>query len=203
MVCGCASASRQTGQPDAANTNGGDGGNSGPQDSATASGSCASPFTGVLATWDFSGAAGNQDSTPSSSTATGVSAGDVARSSSLTPTAGTDSINSSNWTTGGSADTTRFYTFGLQPPSGCSMSLKSLAIDTKASSTGPGAAAVATSDDNFTQMSTFDPSSSATSTLSVDASTSMVELRVYGYSASGAAGTLRIQNTLTVSGSLQ
>jgi len=157
----------------------------------------------VLATWVFTGAAGNQASTPSSSTATGVSAGDVARSVSLTAASGANSINSSNWATGTSPDTTKFYTFGLQPPNGCSMSLTSLAIDAKASATGPAAASVATSDDGYTQSSSVDPNSATSPSLSVNASTTMVELRVYGYSASGTTGTLRIQNTLTVTGSLQ
>jgi len=188
--------------------NGGDG-SSGDTDGSTqrdapeSSGSCTSPFTGVLATWDFTGAAGNQASTSSSMTATGVSAGDVARSASVTASSGSNSINSSNWTTGASPDPTKFYTFGLQPPNGCSMSLTSLAVDAKASGTGPAAASVATSDDSFTAMSTVAPNSTSTPSLSVNASTAMVEIRIYGYSATGTSGTMRIENTLTVSGSLQ
>jgi len=211
-LCGCASASATQGgggggTADAPSNSGNDG-SSGtdafvPQDAPMVSGSCTTPFTGVLATWSFTGAAGNQPSTAVSTTATGMSAGDVARSTGITATSGANSINSSNWATGASPDTTKFYTFGLQPPSGCSMSLTSVAIDAKASSTGPASAAVATSDDSFTQMSSVDPNSATTPSLSVNASTAMVELRVYGYSAGGTSGTFRIQNTLSVSGSLQ
>jgi hypothetical protein len=172
-------------------------------DAPQVTGSCSTPFSGVLATWDFTGAAGNQASTSASQSATGVSAGDAARSASLTAMTGANSINSSGWATGASPDPTKFYTFGLQPPSGCSMTLTSLAIDTKASATGPSSASVATSDDGFTQSSDVNPNAATAPALSVNASTAIVELRVYGYGASSASGTFRIQNTLTVTGSLQ
>ena len=134
-------------------------------------------------------------------TATGITAGAVQRAAALTAVSGANSINSSSWPTAAQADATKYYALTIAPPSGCMLSLTALAIDAKASGTGPAAAAVATSLDAFAQLVTI--STSAASTPAVTATHGgPIELRVYGYSASAAAGTLRLQGTLSVQGSL-
>jgi hypothetical protein len=40
-------------------------------------------------------------------------------------------------------------------------------------------------------------------TLSVSAATSAIEVRIYGYGASASGGTFRIQNTVSLGGSIQ
>ena len=40
-------------------------------------------------------------------------------------------------------------------------------------------------------------------TLTVTGATTAIEVRVYGYNATGTGGTMRIENTMTVSGSLK
>ncbi len=157
---------------------------------------------GVLTTYDFSGQPGNQASTAATSTMAGLTAGAVSRSSSISATAGADSINASDWSTS-TVDPTRYYTFTLTPPSSCALDITSITIDTKASSTGPASGAIATSADKFATTTTFTPGTSATVSLSVSGSTSPVEVRIYGYDASGTLGTWRVETTLTASGAIK
>jgi len=172
-------------------------------DSGNNNTTCATPFNGTLATFDFTNEPGNQTSTAASSTAAGVSAGALARSSALTAVSGASSINASNWTTASKLDATRYYTFTLTPKGGCTLDVSSLSITTAASKTGPTLAAAATSDDNFATTSSVSVGATATPTLSVSGATGAVEVRVYGWSASSTSGTLRVTSTLTVAGSLQ
>ncbi|HSN30897.1 MAG TPA: hypothetical protein VLT45_31640 [Kofleriaceae bacterium] len=167
-------------------------------------GSCPQAFSGALATWSFTGQTGTEASVSASATATGVTAGAVSRSASLTvPTGGQNSINASNWPTAAQLDAQKYYTFIVTPPSGCQMDLSSLSIDALSSGTGPTMAVVATSDDSYGQTSTVSTTAPSTPALHVSGATTMIELRVYGFSASSASGTLRIQNTLTLNGALR
>jgi len=206
LACGCARGTEQHTGPTPDGSNGPHPDASGSVDAAqdidAPSGACAMPFSGVLATWTFTGQPGNQASTPSSSTAPGVTAGAVQRSSGLTAVSGSGSINSSNWSLTAMADTTKYYTFTVTPPSGCAMDLTMLSIDAKSSSTGPTMAQVGTSADTYGQTSMVATSTASTPALSVSGASGMIELRVSGFSASGAAGTMRVQNTLKITGSL-
>jgi hypothetical protein len=170
--------------------------------SGSNSGNCAMAFSGVLATWSLTGQPGTQTSTPSTSSASGVSAGALTRASGLTAGAGTNSINSSNWPTG-TLDPTKYYAFTLTPPSGCTLSASQLAIDLTTSGTGPTSSSVATSADSFGATTTVSPTTASTPSLSVTAHSGMLEVRVYGFSAGATTGTMRIQNTLSITGSLQ
>jgi hypothetical protein len=167
---------------------------------AAASNPCA--FTGALATYTFAGEAGNQAQTAATSKASGITAGPIKRAATLTATSGAASINASNWPTTAQVDPTKFYTLTLTPPAGCMMSLTSIAIDVKSSGTGPATGALATSSDNF---ATFKPVSTGTPSTPAVAmtTTSALEVRVYGYSASSTSGTMRVQGTLTINGSMQ
>ncbi|HUJ62665.1 MAG TPA: hypothetical protein VLX92_29385 [Kofleriaceae bacterium] len=182
---------------------GGGGGGSGMQPDAQQSGSCAQAFTGTLGTWSFASEPGSQASTSSSGSAPGVTAGEFKRSSGLTTSTGANSINSANWATSAQLDPSKYYTATITPPSGCTMSITGIGIDAKASATGPASGAVATDADNFQQTSPVDTNSQSSPSLSVSAATGAVEIRIYGYGASGTSGTFRVQTTFTVSGSLQ
>jgi hypothetical protein len=160
-------------------------------------------FSGALATWDLTGQAGSQASTTVTSTGGGVTASALTRAAALTATSGLNSINSSNWPTGAALDATKYYSFTVTPPAGCNLSITSLAIVAKSSGTGPVTAVAATSVDNFagtTAVSTTAPSSPAVTAAN---QTAVVEVRLYGYGAGGTAGTMRVENTLTVNGTVQ
>jgi hypothetical protein len=169
---------------------------------APPSSSCAQPFTGVLATWTLTGQAGNQASTPATSTATGVTAGALARSAGLTAVSGANSINASGWPTTSTADTTKYFTLTVTPPSGCSLAISSAAIDVAHSGTGPATGALATSADSYAQQLSISTSTATTPSLVVSGGTTQLEIRIYGYMASSASGTMRLQNTVTLTGSL-
>jgi hypothetical protein len=167
----------------------------------TSTGPCA--FTGVLATWDFTGELGSQVSTAAKSSATNVTAGAVSRASVLTPVAGADSLNSSNWATATTVNTAKYVTFSITPKGSCSIDVTQVSIATKSSATGPTKVALATSDDAFATMVALAPNTTATPSLAITGATTALEFRVYGWAASAAGGTMRVDLTLTVSGSTQ
>jgi len=158
-------------------------------------------FSGVLATYDFTGELGNQVSTPAKSTAPNVTAVAISRASVLTATAGADSLNSSNWATAANVNTNKYVTFSVAPTGSCTLDITQVSIATKSSGTGPTKVALATSVDAFAAMTTLTPNATSTPSLSITGATSAVEIRVYGWAASGAGGTMRVDTTLTVSGS--
>lgn len=166
-------------------------------------GSCTMAFTGMLASWDFTSEPGTQAMTAVHASAPGVTAGGVQRAAALTAVSGLNSINSNNWPSAAQLDATKYYAFSVTPPSGCTLSIASVAIDAKASGTGPASAVIATSADAYTQKGTVATSAPGTVTVTVTAATGAVELRVFGYAAPAAAGTFRLQNTLAITGSLQ
>jgi hypothetical protein len=170
--------------------------------SGSGSGSGACSFSGVLATWNLASQPGTEVSAPSTTTAPGVTGATLGRSVGLTAAAGTGSINSTNWPTTAQLDMTKYYTLTMTPPSGCSISVTMMSIDALASGTGPANGSVATSADAFAHTTTV--STSAPSQPAVTATLpGMLELRVYGFGASATSGTLRLQNTLSVTGTLQ
>lgn len=175
---------------------------SGSADAATPTG-CANAFTGVVATWDFTGEAGNQQSTAVKTTATGVVAGPVQRAIGLTPVSGANAINSSNWSTAAQPDLTKYYALTIAPPSNCTLAITMVAIDARASGTGPAMASVATSADGYALKAAVSTAAASTAAVAVPAQGAQVELRIYGYGASATAGTLRLQTTLSITGSLQ
>ncbi len=166
-------------------------------------GSCTSPFTGALATWDFSGGAGTESTMPASASATGVTAGDVTRSSDLTATAGNGSINSSNWSNSSSLDTAKsYYTLTVSPPAGCALDVTKLTISTVKSGTGPADGAIGTSADSFGSTTAVSTDASSSPAVTVSDDTSDLEIRIYGYHATSTSGTMRLESTLTVTGSI-
>jgi hypothetical protein len=159
-------------------------------------------FSGVLATWDFTGELGSQTSTAAKSSAANVTAGAISRASVLTAVAGADSLNSSNWATASTVNTNKYVTFSITPKGSCTLDITQVSIATKSSSTGPTKVALATSNDAFAAMTTLTPNATSTPALSITGATTAIEIRVYGWAASGSGGTMRVDTTLTVSGAL-
>jgi hypothetical protein len=170
--------------------------------SGVPTGPCADPYVGVLATWSFASQPGNEISVAAEGTGTGVTAGVVGRSSGVIADAGSASINSRDWATTATRDPTKYYTFSVTPPAGCSMSLTGMSIDAKASTSGPATAVIATSADGFSATTSVGTAGTTTEVLSVNAP-GAVELRVYGYGATKTTGTFRIASNLVLSGSVQ
>jgi hypothetical protein len=159
-------------------------------------------FTGALVTFDLTGQTGSETSAAAKSSATGVMGGALSRASGLTAVAATGSIDSSGWSLGTTADPTLYYTFTVTPAAGCSVALTSLAIDVKASATGPANVDVGTSVDNYAALSTpVAGTSIGTVTLSASAA-APISVHVFGYGATSSAGTLRIESTMTLSGTI-
>jgi len=171
-------------------------------DAPPASSGCTQPYSGVLATWSFAGAAGTQASTAVATTAPGVTGGAVTRAG-VTATAGTNSINSTGWSTQATRDVAKYYTLTIAPPAGCTLSLSSASIDGRASGTGPAAASIATSVDAFTQTSTVSTTAASTPALAVAGAGSAVEVRIYGFSATSSSGTFRLAGSVSLSGTIQ
>ena len=74
------------------------------------------------------------------------------------------------------------------------MTLTSVALYVSASGTGPAKGDVATSADGFTTHTTaFAGTSNTTVALSNVSGTGAIEVRAYGYGATGSAGTFRIR----------
>jgi hypothetical protein len=176
-------------------------GSSAGSDSGTTGGDCA--FSGALATWSFTGETGTQASTAASASATGVTASALARSAGLTAVSGLSSINSSNWPTAAQLDATKYYAFSITPPASCMIAITTIEIDAKSSGTGPASAVAATSIDAYTQTTSVSTTAPETITLNTTATASPIEVRVYGFSATGVNGTLRLQQAVTVNGTIQ
>jgi hypothetical protein len=161
---------------------------------------CATPLgSGAYATYDFTGSPGTQNSTAVTTVLPGVTATDVSRSAMLTPTAAVDAISSSDWSSG-PLDPARYYTFTITPMGLCTLRLQSLLINVASNATGPKHVAFATSVDKFAKPVIVAPGYWVI-TLPA-AALAPIEVRVYGYDAQLPTGTMRIQNTLTVTGAL-
>ena len=164
---------------------------------------CTQASTGVLATWDFTGETGNQQTTAVKTVVHGVVAGAVQRSTGVTAVTGANAMNASNWSLATQVDLTKYYALTVAPPSGCSLAITKVAVDAKASGTGPAMGAIATAADNFTQATAISTAGPSTPTFTIPAQTAPLELRIYGYGATNTAGTLRLQTTLSITGTLQ
>ncbi len=177
----------------------------GPETGVTDSGCVGHGTTGALVTFDLSSQSGSETTAAATKSATGVTGGaTLARASGLTAVSGSGSINSSGWPTSTTATATDYYTLTVTPAAGCSVTLSSIALDVKASSTGPAKGDVATSADTFgTHTASFAGTATPTVALTGVTGTGPIEVRFYGYAATGSSGTFRIENTLTLSGSIE
>lgn len=132
-----------------------------------------------------------------------MTGGDFTRGPGLVASSGAGSINSSKWSTAAQLDETTYYTVSIAPPSGCALTLTNIAIDASSSATGPAMAAVGTDADGFVATSPISTNTASSATLSVAGVTNPVEIRIFGYGATSVNGTMRVESSFTVSGSLQ
>ena len=160
-------------------------------------------YSGPLATFSLGSQPGSETSASVTSTGGGVTASALSRSSGLTSVSGAGSINSSGWSTNSSADPSLYYTLSITPGSNCTVTVTTVAYDLKASTTGPSKADLATSADNFASHgASFAATGTGNAAVSSATSSGPLEIRVYGYGASSSSGTLRIENSLVVNGTI-
>lgn len=167
-------------------------------------GACAFATAGSLVSFDLSALVGTPAKASPSSSAAGLIVTPLTRTG-VTAASASGAINASAWPIGG-LDTGKHYAFTVTPPVGCTLTLTTLAADVKASSNGPATAAIATSVDNYVAVRSS-PLTSAAGAIAfpvpgVVAVQAKVELHVYGFAAGSPGGTMRLQNAMTLSGSL-
>lgn len=122
-------------------------------------------------------------------TATGIG-----RGSGISGTNGNNRYNANSWNTVG-IDLTAYYEFTITPNSGRSVSFISFVYTAQASGTGPTTFAFRTSLDGFTTDVGTPTATGATIDLSAPQYqnvSSAITFRIYGWNASGAAGTFSI-----------
>ena len=162
-----------------------------------------SGYAGALATFAFDGDPGSEASVAGVAATGGVTSSALSRSLALTPTKASGSLSASHWGTGESADAGRYFTFTITPASGCTLSLDAVRVGLRASTTGPKAVDIATSADGFAAHTASVPGTSEPTASLTATSSGAIEIRIYGYQASSSAGTLRIVDTVTLSGEIQ
>jgi hypothetical protein len=158
-------------------------------------GGCPSAGTGILATFDFSSAAGDEVTLPGTS-ALGATVGPLSRSSALARVTGSGSMNASGWTS-----SSAYYTFSVTPPSGCKVAPGTLSAALKSSGTGPTSASAGSSLSSFAATGSGLASFSATFS-GTGAAGASVEIRIFGAGATSSGGTMRV-TSLSLSGALE
>lgn len=159
--------------------------------------------------FDTTGKAGNEATITATATDPNVQ-GPVAlaRGPGLAANAGADSFNSSGWALGAAIGADDYLAFTVAPASKFTLTLASLVFDHDRSNTGPQSFEVRTSLDGFAAaIATFDvPTANPIADETVTFGPAFanlggpVEVRLYGFRASGTGGTWRIKD-LVVKGS--
>lgn len=166
---------------------------------ATPSTSCT--YSGTLVTFDLGSLSGAAPEAAPTSKATGVTATALKRVG-VTAVSGSGALNANNWPTG-NVDKGKYFTFTVAPPAGCAITLAKLSLTLDASSTGPSSASAGTSVDAFGALRNVPIGNATDVTLQgVAGIGGVVEVRIYGSSAQASSGTLRIDKSLSLSGSL-
>ncbi|GAB4048775.1 T9SS type A sorting domain-containing protein [Spirosoma litoris] len=158
-----------------------------------------------VATYTFTSAdPGNQTSKAVTSNDANITASDITRGTGITAVAAASSINSSGWT-GSAQDATDYYEFTLTPNTGYQMNLTGLNLTERRSNTGPTTYLIAYSiaGGSETTVSTGPLSGTVDATLNISLSiqtAQSIRFRIYAWGATSNSGTLRLNQTLTVTG---
>lgn len=150
----------------------------------------------TLATYNLAGAAGSETSSAAATILGNVTATPITRGSGLSANAGGNSFNSANFAT--TFDANKYVQLGIAPTAGNSLTLNNLFFNTQRSNTGPATIEIRSSLDGYaTIVSTILPAASlAAQSVALPAAFSSlstgVTFRLFGYGASGTAGTFRL-----------
>jgi hypothetical protein len=160
-------------------------------------------FTGELVSFDLTAATGTPATIAAAAKGPGVTATALKRVG-VTATSSAGAINASGWPTG-ALDPSKHFAFSITPPPGCTLTATTLTLDLKASSSGPTQASVGTSADGYAHLESVALAAGGATTVplaGVSGVSGPVEIHVFGFAADATTGTLRIQNTLSLTGSL-
>jgi len=161
------------------------------------------PVSGVLQQYNFTGANGDEAIFPPDGQPLNGALSNMKRGSGLQPSAAGNVFNSTGFTTGATADTSDYYSFSIKANTGFQLNLDSLVFGQRKSNSGPASYAIRSSQDNFQgDLST----GQGTNTISWNnktvfgaaftgiSSDQTTEFRIYGYGATAASGTWRIDS---------
>lgn len=160
-------------------------------------------FTGVLAKYDLSGLSGSAAKADVTTVNGGITATSIVRNN-VAAASASGALNASGWPTAAALDPAKYFSLTLTAPAGCAFKTSTVVVDLKASGSGPANGSVATSGDAFASTTGASTAGAAvTLPIVVDtAAGQTLEVRIYGYGATAASGTLRVDNALTINGAL-
>ena len=159
--------------------------------------------SGLLQQFNFTGAAGNEVSFPADGQPANGAIGNMKRGSGLAPSAAGNVFASTGFSTSTSVDTADYFSFSIKANQGFKLNLDSIVFGQRRSNSGPANYAVRSSLDGFqadlatgTAASTISYNNKAVLEPDFQAlpSSQTVEFRLYGYAASSATGTWRIDS---------
>src|SRR5215204_2797452 len=168
------------------------------------------PGPGTLGNFDTLGLSGTTSPTSVSPSlvAANLTFSTLTRGAGLTQGAASNAFTSSSWQTAAAlvvAGNTDYYEFTMTPTAGYEFSVSALRVGLQRSSTGPAIVEVRSSADSYaTSLGTFGVTTSLltftadlAATPDLQDRTSPLTFRFYGYGASAAGGTLRIQRVIS------
>lgn len=158
---------------------------------------------GANVTFSFTGAVGSETTFPADAVTTPGLAlrPEMSRGPGATAAAAGNAFSGTSWNTA-ALDPTAYYSFTITPSSTTALTLLNLALDDQKSGTGPTTAVIRSSLDGFTAdlvtFTTHTAIATGHTTLPLGAAfanlTAPVELRIFGFGATAAGGTWRIDN---------
>ena len=155
--------------------------------------------TTPLVQYNFTGATGAEDSLAADAQPANGRFYFARRGSAITGTAGGNYITANNWPT--TFNNNAYFSVGGRPDAGYNLNLTALALTVRHSAAGPGTFEIRSSLDNYTSvLKTITVPSSTVADVrdslvlgpAFSGLTSKVEFRVFGYNATGATGTGRL-----------
>ncbi len=159
----------------------------------------------AIATYTFTGAVGNEATLPADlPQPIGVNAGVVDRQGIVSAVSAANTFGTANWqTSGGAIDVSRYIDFTIAPTAGYTLTLTDFSFQDQISGSGPISFALRSSKDNYA-ANIFSGSTNATITDPAHVTTltgfttlsAGTTFRIYGYGASAAGGTWRLDNII-------
>src|SRR5689334_17624713 len=164
-----------------------------------------------LLTWESTGLLGSEASFPSTTNTSGLLSSSITRGAGLTAAANANRINATAWTItavpGDAITNNDYFEFTITPTAGNLFSVTQFVFNYERSATGAPNLFVRSSIDGYTtdlgSISGLPASITSGNIIAISGVTgrsSAVTFRIYGYAATGAAGSAGFENSLTVAG---
>ena len=183
-----------------------DAGDGGPADGGTDAGDggpCS--YSGTLVTYDMNALTGTAAKADPTTVNAGLTATAITRVG-VSGVSANGGLNANNWPNTATANAGKYFTLSFTAPAGCAVATSSITLDLKSSSSGPTKAGLATSADAYaTETPATVTTVGGATTVAVVTDTAAggtLEVRIYGYSAALASGTMRVEDVLSIQGNL-